>query len=279
MVDEFYDRLAKRDLAPATIQRYHALMGAAYQRAMAWGWAPTNTIRLATPPSVPRMPRRIPTSETVAAILREAEASRNPENYLAFRLLATTGARRGEICGLRWNAVDLDEGRITIREAVAHLASGELQYKDPKSHQIREVAIDPQTIGLLREHRADQCDYVTGLWSELAPNAFVLADLLDDASGATPLRPNRLTQAFGRITERVPGASGVRLHDLRHWFASTQLDAGEPLPAVAARIGDNVETLAKVYAHKGRRGDDDAAQAIANLLTGPENGSGNGSFD
>ncbi|MCP5034478.1 MAG: tyrosine-type recombinase/integrase [Actinomycetia bacterium] len=235
-VDDFYDRLAKRGLSPATIQRYHALMGAAYQQAMAWSWAPTNTVRLATPPSVPRMPRKIPTSETVAAILREAEASRNPENYLAFRLLATTGARRGEICGLRWNA------------------------------------IDQETVDQLREHRADQNDYIAEVRSRMTHNAFVLADLLKDPSGATPIPPNRLTQAFRRITDRVPEATSVRLHDLRHWFASTQLDSGEPLPAVAARIGDNVETLAKVYAHKGQRSDDKAAQAIADQLTTPENG-------
>jgi integrase len=58
----------------------------------------------------------------------------------------------------------------------------------------------------------------------------------------------------------------MRLHDLRHWYASTQLDAGEPLPAVAARIGDHVETLAKVYAHKGDRGDQEAADHIGGLL-------------
>lgn len=71
-----------------------------------------------------------------------------------------------------------------------------------------------------------------------------------------------------RVRGRVPGAEDLRLHDLRHWYASTQLDAGEPLPAVAARIGDHVETLAKVYAHKGHRGDAEAAEAIGDLLSG-----------
>ncbi len=76
-----------------------------------------------------------------------------------------------------------------------------------------------------------------------------------DPSGCVSIQPNRLTQAWNRLRRRVPGAENMRLHDLRHWYASTQLDAGEPLPAVAARIGDHVETLAKVYAHKGHRGD------------------------
>ncbi|MEZ5411233.1 MAG: site-specific integrase [Acidimicrobiales bacterium] len=262
-VDDFYNRLNHRKLSPSTIQRYHALLGAAFQQAMAWGWLPTNVVRLATPPSVPRISRKIPTPEVVAAILRAAEASRNPENHLAFRLLATTGARRGEICGVRWSAVDLDRSRISIREAIAHLASGELQHKDPKSHQIREVAVDARTAEMLREHRLDQLAYAANVRAELARDAFVLADLLTDPTGLTPIPPNRLTQAFRRIIERVPGAGKVRLHDLRHWFASTQLDAGEPLPAVAARIGDNVETLAKVYAHKGRRGDAAATAALS----------------
>ncbi len=262
-VDDFYNRLNDRKLSPSTIQRYHALLGAAFQQAMAWGWLPTNVVRLATPPSVPRIARKIPTPEVVAAILREAEASRNPENHLAFRLLATTGARRGEICGVRWSAVDLDRNRISIREAIAHLATGELQQKDPKSHQIREVAIDVRTAEMLREHRLDQLAYAANVRAELARDAFVLADLLTDPTGLTPIPPNRLTQAFRRVIDRVPGAEKVRLHDLRHWFASTQLDAGEPLPAVAARIGDNVETLAKVYAHKGTRGDAASVRAIA----------------
>jgi integrase len=102
--------------------------------------------------------------------------------------------------------------------------------------------------------------------ARIAGDAFVLADMLTDASGSTPIRPDRLTQAFARLCERVDGAENVRLHDLRHWFASTQLDAGEPLPAVAARIGDNVETLAKVYAHKGRRGDRSAAESVGIIL-------------
>lgn len=267
-IDDFYDRLAGRGLSPATIQRYHALMGAAYQQGMAWGWAQANTVRLATPPSVPRMPRKIPTAETVAAILREAEASKNPENYLAFRLLATTGARRGEICGLRWDAVDLDRHRLTIREAVAHLASGALQNKDPKSHQIRDVAFDDETATLLRAHRDDQLTYTLSIGVSIAANSFVLADLASDPTGLEPCPPNRLTQAWRRVAERVPGGADVRLHDLRHWFASSQLDSGEPLPAVAARIGDNVETLAKVYAHKGDRDDNAAAQTLADRLDG-----------
>ncbi|MCP3853597.1 MAG: hypothetical protein GY698_02545 [Actinomycetia bacterium] len=104
------------------------------------------------------------------------------------------------------------------------------------------------------------------LGTALDDDAFVLADFTIDPAGGVSIQPNRLTQAWRRVRERVPGAEDMRLHDLRHWYASTQLDAGEPLPAVAARIGDLVETLAKVYAHKGHRGDYEAAENLSALL-------------
>ena len=107
--DDFYDRLRSRGLSPATVQRYHALLGGAFQQAMKWGWASLNVVRLATPPAVPRQSGTVPTPEEVASLLRAAVESRNPENHVAFRLLAATGARRGEVCGLRWSSVDLDE--------------------------------------------------------------------------------------------------------------------------------------------------------------------------
>ena len=265
-LDDFYNRLGNRGLAPATIGRYHALLRSAFKQAMAWGWTSTNPVQLATPPSVPRVSRKIATPEVVVALLAEAERSRQPDYGIAFRLLAATGARRGEVCGLRWSSVDLDSGRIEIRAAIAQLMSGELRVKDPKSHQIREVRVDSRTLEMLRDHHAAQCELATQLGETLAADAFVLCDFTHDSAGLAPTQPNRLTQAFGRIRERVAGANEMRLHDLRHWYASTQLDAGEPLPAVAARIGDHVETLAKVYAHKGHRGDQEAADHIGGLL-------------
>lgn len=128
--------------------------------------------------------------------------------------------------------------------------------------------IDSRTVELLCAHRAKQVEDLATAGIAVPTGGFVFADLVADPSCATPVPPNRLTQAFMRVRSRVAGAEDLRLHDLRHWYASTQLDAGEPLPAVAARIGDHVETLAKVYAHKGHRGDAEAAEAIGDLLSG-----------
>ena len=146
-VDDFYVRLKTRGLAPGSVQRYHALMRAAFRQAMAWDWVSRNPVQLATPPTAPRVGRRIARPDVVAALINEGAASRNPINGLALRLLAATGARRGEICGLRWTDLELDQGVIRIRSAVAQLADGSLVEKEPKSHQQREVSLDRRPIG------------------------------------------------------------------------------------------------------------------------------------
>jgi predicted short-subunit dehydrogenase-like oxidoreductase (DUF2520 family)/integrase len=244
--DDFYDRLRSKGLSGATVQRQHALLGGAFQQAMKLGWASRNVVRLARLPAVAQQSRTVPTPELVAAIIRAAGESRKPENQMAFRLLAATGARRGEVCGLRWSSVDLDQRASWIRHAVARLASGELIQKDPKSRQARQVKIDSTTCQILRAHHEHQLSIAKLVRSKFSDDAGVIADLAADPTGGVPVRPDRLTQASKRLTARVPGAAEIRLHDLRPWYATTQLDADESLPAVAERIGDHVETLAEV---------------------------------
>lgn len=155
-----------------------------------------------------------------------------PESHVAFRLLAATGARRGEICGPRWSSVDLDRRVLWIRHSVARLKSGKLIEKDPKSHQTREVAIDKGTAQILRDHRERQEGLAAVIRVKLDPDGYVIADLATDPTGLTPISPDRLTQAFKRVSARVPGAGEVQLHDLRNWYASTQLDAADSLGAL-----------------------------------------------
>jgi integrase len=198
-IDNYYNRLAHRGLAPGTILRYHSLLRSAYKQAMAWGWTATSPIQLATPPSVPRVGRKIATPEIVGQLLEETRKSRNPENHVAFRLLAATGARRGEMCGLRWTSVDFGYSRIEIRAAISQLASGEVREKDPKTHQIREVGIDQTTLSLLQDHLDWQKQISIELGTTLNADAFVLADFTIEPSGGVSIQPNRLSQAWRRV--------------------------------------------------------------------------------
>jgi hypothetical protein len=71
-LDDFYVGLRANGLSPASIRRYHSVLGGAFQQAMKWGSTNRNVVRLATPPAVPRQSRTTPTPTVVTALLREA---------------------------------------------------------------------------------------------------------------------------------------------------------------------------------------------------------------
>lgn len=90
--------------------------------------------------------------EELAAFLRSVEGTRLEA---AWRLAAMTGMRRGEVLGLRWRDVDLDQSRIAVRNAIVSVAYEVLE-SSPKSHQARVIDLDPETAALLSRHQDTQ---------------------------------------------------------------------------------------------------------------------------
>jgi integrase len=128
---------------------------------------------------------------------------------LRLRLAAISGARRGELCALRWSDFDLKGGWLTIARSLSGGRADELVEKDTKTHAKRRVSLDAETRSALEahrgtcEHRARDCD------AELPPSAFVFSDMPD---GSAPWRPSRITVAFRRLSTRL-AVDGVRFHD------------------------------------------------------------------
>ena len=70
-----------------------------------------------------------------------------------WRLSAMTGMRRGEVLGLRWQDVDLDRARLSVRQALVAVGY-EVIHSTPKSHNARVIDLDAETVAQLRAHRA-----------------------------------------------------------------------------------------------------------------------------
>ena len=88
-----------------------------------------------------------------------------------------------------------------------------------------------------------------------------------DADGASAWRGDTVSGRWIANPPKAAGVAGVRLHDLRHWQATQLLDAGVPVPTVAARLGhaDGTTTM-KIYAHRTIRGDEQAAEVVGAAL-------------
>lgn len=260
-LDRYYADLLRGGAKAATVKRQHAFIRRSLAQAVKWDWVGENVADRSSPPTEPYQPRPLQSGDAVVRLIAAAEESQEPELAVAFRLLASMGGRRGEVCGLRWDDFDLDAGTCVIRRAVKQV-TGRILVGDAKTHQQRTLLLDDGTIAVLRNHRGMLDDRAAACGVTLVSEAYVLTD---SADGSEPWKPNRLSQALRRLRDRA-GYTG-RLHDLRHWHASELLGAGEAPIMVAARLGHrDPSTTHRWYAHAMPRADARAALLMDEAL-------------
>ena len=264
-LDAYYTGLVReRGLSAASIRHIHAVLRGALGQAVRWGWIPTNPAATASPPKMRHREITPPAIHDTRVLLHAAD-ERDPEFGALLRVLAATGARRGEVCGLRWHDLDTVAGTLSIRRAVASVGGGTI-VKDTKTHAARRIAVDPETLAVLACQREAMEDRAAACRLEFDPTGFIFTSTAD---GSQPLHPDTITTGFRRLCDKV-GVSGVRLHDLRHLHATQLLAAGVPVRTVSGRLGHaNAATTLNVYAHFLEASDRQASDVMAGLLEAP----------
>jgi integrase len=260
-LDTFYARLrrhggkAGRPLAASSVRQIHAILSGALTRAVVWGWISHNPARLASPPSREQADTQPPAVEDAARLLRMA-AAEDAELGLFLRLAVVLGARRGELCALRWSEVDLDQGEVLIAGAVVRVPHKALLAKPTKTHAKRRVAVGAGTVELLRARRVAQAKDALACGTTLAADAYVFSHVPD---GSAPIDPDGISHRFQGLARRL----GVRcrLHDLRHFMVTQLVAGGVDWRTVSGRAGhaDGHMTLA-TYAHFQQAQDRQAAE-------------------
>jgi integrase len=122
------------------------------------------------------------------------------------------------------------------------------------------VALDPDTVAGLEAHREVQL-----LERGVAADAYEDGDLVFCDELGRPIRPMHLSRLFARHREAA-GISTGKLHTLRHTAASLALTEGVPVHIVAARLGDNPQTVLATYAHLLPQSDELAAERLAAVI-------------
>ena len=266
-IDRLYTKLRKRGLAPATIRQVHAILRASLNQAERWGLVQRNVAKLASAPSQPQREQHPPDVADVLALLA---AAREVDTMfgLYVRVMVATGARRAEVCGLRWSDVDQETGTLTVQRSYT-LVPGVRGDRPTKTRSARTVALDPVTLNELENAWAATRALAQqfGMNVELRRTGYIFAA---DPTGQSAWRPDTANARWVRA-RNAAGLPSVRLHDLRHFQATQLLDAGVPVPTVAARLGhiDGTTTM-KIYAHRTRRADELAAGVVAKLLDDTE---------
>ncbi len=244
-------------LSSTTIRHIHFVLRGAYEKGLRWRWVGANPVLNASPPA-PRRPVPRPPSATEAARLVE-RAWEDPDWGMLVWLTMTTGARRGELCALRWSHVDLGAGVVTLSRAIAQDGTHR-EEKDTKAHQQRRVALDLETVAALTEHWKRCSARAAAGDVSLTGDAFVFSLVPD---GSVHLVPSSVSQRYGRLARRL--GINTHLHNLRHYSATELIAAGVDVRTVAGRLGHSgggVTTL-RVYAAYLAEADQRASAGLA----------------
>ena len=256
-IDNLYAEMAKR-VGPSMIRRTHVIVRGALDRARKWGFVATNVASDASPPPLPRNRIEPPSLEDLGRILDAASDDFRP----FLRLAATTGARRGELCALRWRDLDLDGRRMRIHCSVIE-DGGRLLIKAPKSDRPRTVVLDAQTVSVLRSHRVRVTEQALSCGAALPADAFVFSPR---PGNTDPYHPLSMTRRFARLCQQL-GIKGTRLHDLRHLVATRLLAAGIDVQSVSSRLGHSrANVTLGIYSHPTGQNEERAADTIGDVV-------------
>jgi integrase len=220
-----------------------------------------NAADAATPPRVTRSEPRTWTPTELRTFLGSVTDDRL---YAAWLLLASSGMRRGELLGLRWQDVDLDAARVSVTRSLVSVRN-QLTFSEPKTRRgWRSIALDTGTVAELRVHRVRQAQerLALGVGSQ-ARDALVFTDPLGE-----PVKPDSFSQFFERRVKQLE-LPRIRLHDVRHTHATLALEAGVHPKVVSERLGHaSTAFTLDTYSHAVPAMEEQAAELIATLVRG-----------
>lgn len=248
-------------LSPKSVRNIHIVIRKALEDARRWKLVSRNVAVDADPP------RQLPpgslmvrtwTSEELKSFLKHASDDRLAA---AWHLAAMSGMRRGEILGLRWQDVDLEQGRLSVRQTLVSI-DYKVVFSTPKTpNSKRSIPIATSTVSALRHHRAKQA-------AERLSQGPLYQDsnLVFTRSDGSAIHPVLFSQTFNSLS-KTSGVPTIRLHDLRHTFATLALEAGINVKVVSELLGHStVAFTLQVYSHAIPAMQEEAAEAFATFV-------------
>jgi site-specific recombinase XerD len=240
----------KGGLSPQTVRSTLTTFGAVVQSYVDQGVLPRNVIALVERPkdadhtgsAAEDAPGTEATAKswTLAEVGKFREAVRDHRLFACW-LLSCYGLRRSEVLGLRWSAVDLDTGTLSVRRSRVAVG-GEAVEGAPKSRRSRrDLPLPEDATEALRTLRHCQQTEAMELGRGWSDDRLVAVH-----EDGTPLRPESYTDEFQRLRARA-GLRRIKLHGLRNTSVSLMLDQGHPPHIVAGWHGHDPAVALSIY--------------------------------
>lgn len=256
-VETMMSALVAAGLSPKKRRNVLGVLSSALADAVRWKQLPRNPVADAKWPTSTTPTPQAWTAEQLATFLRHVAGDRLEPLW---RFFAVTGCRRGEAAGLRWSDVDLSRGVAVITNqrtlAGGHVVEGPVKTQSGA----RTVALDEDTVALLRSWRRTQTAELVRLGVRPA------VGYVFTGPDGTPWWPQTITSTFRRLCDELE-LPRIRVHGLRHSLATWMMAAGINPKVVSQRLGhSHVSITLGLYAHVLPGHDQAAADAFAAAL-------------
>lgn len=226
-IQKLYDTLAHHGnqntgegLASGTIRGIHAMFHEAMSAAQQAGLIPRNPTEDIDAPKFSYKGKKVLTDEQLEKFMETIQRDSIWHDFFYTEL--TTGLRRGEICGLKWEDFDEIHGTLKISRTIHEEKGGKLTAWDTKTAAgTRTIHLSPSTAALLRERKK------TALTEWIFPHLW------------KPEQPTRPSAAYERMKVLLKEARlpDLRFHDLRHTFATHALTSGVDVKTLSGILG------------------------------------------
>jgi integrase len=227
-------------LSNRTVLHCHRVLSSALRQAVRWRLIPHNP---AADVRAPRVERRKMATYSLTEAADMLESLRGHWMHIPGLLGLMCGIRRGEIAALRWGAVDLDKGQIAVVQSAEQTKAG-VRYKEPKTGQMRTIALSPSVTAELRQHRLRLAQRLLKLGKPLSDEDFVVSK-----ANGQPYDPDSITKEW-RLRVIASGLPRIRFHDTRHSHATHMLSANVHPKVASERMGHSrVGVTLDIYSH------------------------------
>ena len=218
-IQRFYEKLGSH-LSSGTVRRIHATLHGALKAAQQAHLIADNPTEKSAPPKFSYGPKRVLTDDQMDAFMKIIED--DDIWYDFFYVELTTGLRRGEICGLKWEDFDEINGTLKVCRTVYRKDGGGLVAGDTKTYAgVRKIVLPSSTAMLLckrKEHTLTEWIFPNPLKPE------------------QPTDPNSAYQRLKRLLKQA-GLPSIRFHDLRHTFSTHALASGVDVKTLSGILG------------------------------------------
>ncbi len=251
-----------KQVSPRTVQLHYTVLREALSHAVKWQLLARNPADAVDRPKYKRPDIGSLNAQELQKFLAYVRRSQH-QDYNLIVLAVFTGMRLGELLALRWDDVDLDQGRIFVRRAAHYTGEVGIYEADPKTEKSRRQIILPPTAVRALKQQKEAVDRA----KKLQPELYEDNDLVFPTIDGKMQNPKNVSHRFSALAKKA-GFPGLTFHGLRHTHASLLLAEGVHPKVVQERLGHSTISITlDTYSHTVPTLQEEAAAKLENLLS------------